>query len=371
MKPTVYYLLFCALFWGLLNAATYAQDTTTNTADTFGEQLKNTEFGIPVSPAFVMLDATPERIIRPALPRSFKVDWSLRTYSFAPNIALEAQPLWLLLYDKAPLSKYQKANSLLKTLSTISLSAGTTQKDSINNLAWGLKMNVYRSRDPLTDKELTDSLNMLISADEQQMTAELKALRKQMEKLRYKTDAISVKSKDKLQNAIDSIRFELMQFKTQRSELIRELQKNYIQRHWNTSMIDVAFARSYTFDRDVGLDSLNLIGKATGMWINGAVGIGTQWLISGMAQYTLSDATDTYLLGANLRYGNGRYNFFTEAFIQNFTRLPDKNSITFAFGGDFKLSRNVLLNFALRQRFSEKLSFKEIIPIANIICLMR
>ncbi len=339
--------------------------------DDFGNVIKGTEFSIPVSPAFVMLDATPDRIIKPGMPRNFKVDWSLRTYSFQPNLAIEAQPLWHLLYDRAPLSKYQKANPLLKMLSTLSASVGVLQRDTINNLAWGFKMNIYRSRDPLSDPELVDSLNMLVGVDEKNMTTELKQLRKQVEKFKGRKDAKSVNAQNILFQSIDSLRSELVYYQSMRRETLKELQNRYIQRHWNTSMIDVAFARSYVFDRDVTLDSLSLIGEATGMWINASLGIGKQWLLSGMAQYTLRAESDAFLWGANMRYGNGRYNFFTEFFMQSFTLQPDNNSFTIAYGGDFKLSRSVLLNFSLRNRFSNKIVLKEILPIANIICLMR
>ncbi|QQS29603.1 MAG: hypothetical protein IPM47_01225 [Sphingobacteriales bacterium] len=366
MKSVFFVGVILSLF--LWTDEIYAQEAA---YDEFGQVIKSTEFSIPVSPAFVMLDATPERIIKPGMPRNFKVDWSLRTYSFQPNLAIEAQPLWHLLYDRAPLSKYQKANPLLKMLSTLSGSVGIVSRDSLNNLAWGFKMNIYRSRDPLSDPELVDSLNMLVGGDERQMMSELRQLRKQADKLKGRKDAASERSRNTLFQSIDSLRAELVYFQAMRRETIRELQSRYINRHWNTSMIDVAFARSYVFDRDVTLDSLSLLSEATGMWVNASVGLGKNWLLSGMAHYTLREISDSFLWGANMRFGNGRYNFFTEFFMQNFTRQTESNSFTIAYGGDFKLSRSVLLNFSLRNRFSNKIVLKEILPIANIICLMR
>ena len=41
-----------------------------------------------------------------------------------------------------------------------------------------------------------------------------------------------------------------------------------------------------------------------------------------------------------------------------------------SFGGDFKIRRNILLNFALRTTLNKQVKFKSFLPIANIVCLM-
>ena len=93
---------------------------------------KSTELSIPASPAYQLLDASSTLVAQPTVVRDFKVDWSLRSYSIQPNIAIETQPIWEILYNRAQLTKYRKASPLMRTLSTLSLSAGTFQKDNIN-----------------------------------------------------------------------------------------------------------------------------------------------------------------------------------------------------------------------------------------------
>lgn len=54
---------------------------------------KQTEFVIPPSPAYQMLDATSSLVNSTGTIRDFKVDWSFKTYRLAPNLAIEAQPV--------------------------------------------------------------------------------------------------------------------------------------------------------------------------------------------------------------------------------------------------------------------------------------
>jgi len=42
-----------------------------------------------------------------------------------------------------------------------------------------------------------------------------------------------------------------------------------------------------------------------------------------------------------------------------------------SYGGDFRLSNGILLNFALRTKLDERIKFKSLIPVANVTCLMR
>jgi len=366
MKTLTFIFLFCYYFSCFVQAQVIVNEATT-------EVVKATEFSIPSSPAFIMLDASPDRITKPGLPRNFKVDWSLKSYSLSPNLALEAQPIWLLFFDRSPLSKYQKANGLVKMFSTISLSAGTVQRDTINWLAIAGKMNIYRSRDPLTDRELLDSLNMVVGQDEELMQQQLETLKKQNSKLKSKKDAESIKMQTQLNKSIDSLKIELINKQTLRKQTVRDLQQRYVRRHWNTSYLDVAYGKSYKYDKDSKLDSLVLLSERNSLWVSGSLGLGKNWLLSDMAQYNLTATSDNYMVGTNLRYssGNNNYNFFAELFREGYSQTPDLNTFTIAYGGDFKLGRNILLSYAIRTVYTDKLHFKDVAPIANVICLMR
>ncbi|MCC6461104.1 MAG: hypothetical protein IT260_11575, partial [Saprospiraceae bacterium] len=141
---------FCLLFLfctGLLSAQTSESAPAEDSPES--RVAKATELSIPTSPAFNMLNEnTPSRIERYAAIHNFKVDWSLTNgqqgYALSPGLAIEAQPIWLLFFDRAGAAKYRQATPLARTFSTLSLSIGTNASNDKNWLAWGAKLNLYR-----------------------------------------------------------------------------------------------------------------------------------------------------------------------------------------------------------------------------------
>jgi hypothetical protein len=116
----------------------------------------SSDFTIPAAPAYQLLDANASLVGRASVTRDFKVDWSLKSYRLAPNLALEMQPVWLVTYNKNnDVSRYRKAGYLMRTLTTLSASAGTLDgNDSTRFFSYALKLNLYRSHDPLLDEQL-------------------------------------------------------------------------------------------------------------------------------------------------------------------------------------------------------------------------
>ena len=83
--------------------------------------VRKSEFTIPSAPAFSLLGATPEMVTRPGTVQDFKVDWRIKNYNLAPDLALEMQPFWAFYYDRKGLDEYRKATPFMKTLSTLKL----------------------------------------------------------------------------------------------------------------------------------------------------------------------------------------------------------------------------------------------------------
>ena len=50
--------------------------------------------------------------------------------------------------------------------------------------------------------------------------------------------------------------------------------------------------------------------------------------------------------------------------LQKDLTLP--RQMTIAYGGDFKVSRKVLLNFAIRTVYQEQLQFKNLLPVVSL-----
>jgi hypothetical protein len=51
--------------------------------------------------------------------------------------------------------------------------------------------------------------------------------------------------------------------------------------------------------------------------------------------------------------------------------LVDAERIVLAYGGDLRLGNNVLLNYGIRTTVDKRLSFRGMVPIASVTCLMK
>jgi hypothetical protein len=103
-----------------------------------------------------------------------------------------------------------------------------------------------------------------------------------------------------------------------------------------------------------------------------------------------------YSVGLDLIYGGSIYNFFVEFFYEKkglktpiealnqvFT-VPDNGAVppssvkwsvvhpnTISLGGDWRISRNVMLNYGMRFVYDVHWKLQTFIPVANVSCMMR
>ena len=350
----------------------YSQTDGTTT-----EAVKATEFSIPAAPAYMLLDASSPLVNQPGNIRDFKVDWSLRSYRLQPNIALEGQPIWEVFYNRPDLSKYQNTSSFMRTLSTLSLSAGTLQKEisipidsfttetkTINQLAVAVKINLYRQHDPMLDEDVYKP-----SVDD--YLTQKEALNLQMTTLKDSAaKSTNYKVKNSIEKEVESLKSQINALGITQKDVIKGLRTQYLADKWNTSMVDLAWGKVYNFERPT-LDSLNLLSSGFGIWTNGSYGIGRKGLLSGTMRYTQIDTTHTFGMGANFRYGSPRFNFFAETLYNVLQDGAARDKFTMAYGGDFRVGNNVVIGYSIRTVFDENLKFRNLIPVANINCLMR
>jgi hypothetical protein len=101
-------------------------------------------------------------------------------------------------------------------------------------------------------------------------------------------------------------------------------------------------------------------------------------------------------MGLNLRYGSSIYTFFVEllyerkglktpveALNESFKTPGDFQIVsssvkwdvvhpnTFSFGGDWRISRSVILNYGMRCVFDKDWKFTTFTPVATVSCMMR
>lgn len=338
---------------------------------------KPLEFSIPVSAAFDLLGVNPSSVMKPGNIRDIKVDWSFRSYRLRPNIAIQAQPIWEIFYNRPHLTKYQRAHKLSKMLSTLDVSFGTVEDENQNRrLAMAAKVTLFRGKDPLDQPELYNSVTEDFFQQRIELEKNVKVLQDSLPHVPKDPDMLTTRLQ--LQEQITSIQQQLISMDKAQRQRIQELAALFVKDNWNASFLDVAVGKAYTFQNPI-LDSLRLSANGWSVWANGSIGIGKRLLVTGLARYsefstdTIADArlSKQYLLGLNLRYGSPRFNFFVEALNQNNNSAIRFDAFTIAYGGDWRFSRNVMISYAVRTVYNRNFSFQNLIPIASISCMMR
>ena len=129
------------------------------------DEAKEVDFSIPESPGFTILGLTPQEITRPATPREFAtaiINSLDRNGNFQSGIAIDTAPFQLL-YPNTKRKDYT-ARSMKgfftrlawRTQFSLATTKGTTEDDKSARLGTGLNMTFFDLGDPSTDEELAD-----------------------------------------------------------------------------------------------------------------------------------------------------------------------------------------------------------------------
>lgn len=363
------YLVF--LFVGLQNASLLAQ---TNAEIPTLNAEKPLEFTIPTSAAFDLLGVAPAQVTKPSNIRDFKVDWSFASWRLKPNIAIQAQPIWEIAYNRSNLQKYQAASKFMKTLSTLDVSAGTIEDENLTRrLAVATKITLFRSHDPLDEPDLLRGTTERYYEQRQQLLNTVQQLNDSLQ--RAPKTAAYLEMRTFMLQQVQGLETQLTFLEKAQKELITTLATVYLKEHWNASFLDLAIGKSYNY-QSTNLDSLNLQQDGTSAWINGCVGFGRKWLITGVFRYTQLNTprrpnTQEFVAGLNLRYGSPKFNFFVEVLNRDRDNLFNFKAVTIAYGGDWRFGRNVMLSYGVRTIYGKDFSFKQLVPVASIACMMR
>ena len=410
MKQHIKFILIATLL--TCKTVAYSQ-----THDVDANRFSAKEFTIPAAPVFDMMGVTPSQINRASDIKDFKVDWSFKSWKLNPNIAIQAQPFWEILYSRKDLSKYQSASTFMKKLSALDISIGTVQDETNDRrLGFAIKANIYKQKDPLMAKDIYAGISEKYAKEKKQLEELLKMLQTKLDTTN------NILEKPTIRMQINATEQQLFSQPNRRREEVSQRAKIFVNENWNSASIDIAFGKIYSYKTDSAgtLSSLRLNrNTGFGTWINGSFGVGKSLLISGLARATLyeeqldfqlkdinnntiSSATATannqiYSLGANIRYGNPLFNFFVEFLYEtkqtktaaealdkvfktsssNLQIVPTSvkwtgltpNNIT--VGGEWRMSRSVILNYGMRCIFDKNWKFSTFIPVATISCLMR
>ncbi|MBK7966733.1 MAG: hypothetical protein IPK10_16695 [Bacteroidetes bacterium] len=150
-KSRVLVIVFCL-------SVVFSVDAQSNGETEVPDKLFPKELNVSSSAVFELMGVTPSQISRSSDVKDFKVDWSFKSWRLNPNISLQGQPIWELMYNRKDISKYVKASAFMQKLSSLELSLGTVQdEDGNRRIGFGGKVNILRSHDPLLKRGYFDS----------------------------------------------------------------------------------------------------------------------------------------------------------------------------------------------------------------------
>jgi hypothetical protein len=379
-------------------------------------RLTPAEFSIPVSPVFDLMGVTPSQINRTSDIKDFKVDWSFKSWRLNPNLAIQSQPFWEMFYNRKDLSKYQMASGFMRKLASIDLSLGTVQnEENDRRIGFAAKVNLLKQKDALLAKGLYEDIGVKFTDEKKNLEEQLKALRLKLDTMQ------NVLEKPAVRSEIKSTEDQLMTLNSRRNGEINERAKVFVAENWNAASLDFAFGRVYTYRTD----SAGTLGKLRlnrntgwGFWLNGGVPLGKRWMLSGLFRTTWYEEELDFLLrntqtleekqqsavasnklysaGMNIRYGGPLYNFFVEFLyekkalqtpvqaLMDVFDAPAQTQIvsssvkwtvvhpnSLSIGGDWRISKNVIINYGMRWILDQQGRSQAFIPVAGISCMMR
>lgn len=381
-----------------------------------GNRLTPSEFSIPPSPVFDLMGVTPSQINRTSDLKNFKVDWSFKSWRLNPNLALQSQPFWEIFFNRKDLSRYQQASPFMRKLASLDLSLGTVQNEENDRRIGGaVKLNLLKQKDPLLARELYEDIGLRFSEEK-------KSLEVKLQELKVKLDTLqNILEKPALRAEITATEEQLLSLNSRRNTEINERAKIFIAENWNAASLDIAAGRVYTYQSDSAgsLKKLRLNrNTGWGIWINGGFPIGKRWMLSGLLRTTWYEEELDFLLrntvtqeenlrsavaenklysaGMNLRYGGPLYSFFVEFLYEKKALKTPVEALRDAFtepaqteivassvkwtvvhpnslsiGGDWRISRNVIINYGMRWIIDKDGRSRAFIPVAGISCMMR
>lgn len=373
------------------------------------------EFSIPASPVFDLMGVTPSQVTNMSDIKDFKVDWSFKSWRLNPNLALQAQPVWEIFYNRKDLKKYRNASPFMRKLSTLDVSGGTVQDEQGNRrIGFATKINLFRNSDPLM-VNVYDDIEQRYRSEELDLEVSIQTLRQVLD-----TSTLLI-GKNEMRQQLQQLEEQFLSVGKRRQQEINERAKQYMGENWNSSYLDFAFGKIFTYNTDSAgsLKSLKL-NRSTGhgIWLNGGLALGRKIFVSGLIRssfyeeelnFTLQDNTTfetttaidvakntLFTFGANMRYGGPLFSFFAE-FIYERKALktaadalndvfdaPDGKTIvagtvkwdvvqpyTINVGGDWRVGRNLVLNYGVRCLLDKNFKTTTFTPIVNIACMMR
>jgi hypothetical protein len=334
-----------------------------------------TEPSSPASPALTLLGGDPALVTRPGFAEQYKLDLIVREDELAPDIALALRPIWTFGYANVNAASYRNSSPILRALSTLTISIGTTKDEEQRRMAWSVSLSPVRP-DPLMDQRYLEDLSRILNVSDRQQeiaqrmaTEEIRARREiaalardttlsEEERLGRATEILG-----RLDQQRDEFNAEARAIEASLSDSVKIAVQDWRQRNWNETAIDVGFGRLYEYESDA-IDQLDFQGAGFGGWIAAASGFGTdRWLLGVMGQLVEVADQRRSLIGGNIRYGGPRFDAFVEYVLRE-AGSTDHHEI--AYGGGYRLDDSRSIEFGLRTSYDRDFDLRALTPVIKL-----
>ena len=323
------------VFYGIFILAAVTLQSGAYAADTdIGKAVDG--LSAPDSPAFAILNVSPQVISRPGSPRELAmsllqgVDAQGHPQS---GIAVETSPYLLFWGDDLTLEKYRDVKGRERALSRIQISLatakGTGSEDQSLRIAAGVRTTLWDDGDPRLDQELT------VCIDKAQQTA-LKA---------YPPASAMESDEERQARALQMETFVEARAKICRAESAK--------RTWNKSAMDIGIAAAW-INRSSNSNAYNWDGS--GAWMSVSHGFSKSQLIlharyrgdesvPGFTSGTGYPEQDSFTGGVRYRYGGPRQTLHAEGlYIQTKSSSATREeSYRYLIGAELAVSENLWL----------------------------
>ncbi|MFZ2205537.1 MAG: hypothetical protein WA057_00425 [Candidatus Magasanikiibacteriota bacterium] len=363
MKKKFFIIGFCII----LSQDNYSQVNSTN-----DDIVKATEFTVPSSGAFNLMGNSSTIVSRPGYTKDFSFGNFINDGKLLDNIAIDAQPFWILLFKNKNYQNYKKQTCFMRALSKVNISSGTTKKDDIRQFAYSGKFTFQK--DPMMDSKYIDDIEKMTDAigfndTKIAMGVEINKIEDKMN-----SEKNSAK-KDSLKNLLDLKTKAFSEFDKKVEETVivvkKKLAADYIEKHWTDFVMDVGVGQIYNYNSP-NIDSINLSTNGFGVWINPAKGFSLSNIdegesnkiqIAALFKWVQINKKDDMYGGINVRYGTSKVNAFAEYIYEDNSNIV---SNTFAFGANYKIDNKKIIEIGLRRKLDKDFNLMSFYPAVSI-----
>jgi hypothetical protein len=334
-----------------------------------------TEPSIPSSPALTLLGGDPALVTRPGFAEQYKLDLIVREDQLAPDIALALRPVWTFGFRNIDAASYRNSSVVLRALSTLTVSVGTTENEELRRMAWSVSLSPVRP-DPLMDQRYLEDLSRILNvSDQQERIAQLMAteeirVRREIDTLARDTTLSEVERLSRASEIIGRLGQRRAEFNAEArareaalTDSVKAAVQEWRQRNWNETAIDIGFGRLYEYETDA-IDELAFQGAGFGGWIAAASGFGSdRWLLGIIGQLMDVENQTRSLVGGNIRFGGARFDAFVE---YAFREVGSADLHEIAYGGAYRLDDSRGIEFGLRTSYDRDFDLRALAPVVKL-----